>query len=149
MKQLTQEYGIPKIDALNCVDCQLGGKSKSEEADPNHDLMFLSPGMTDFFSHMKTQMQKQNIPEDQLKQLFTGLRGIVLLDTLGNTEQLRAEVEKVDTGIPILETKYVGLENVQNVIQEAIERDKSNRKAKLMMTPTPGRRHPKLKQTKR
>ncbi len=127
MKQLAQEYGIPKIDALNCVDCQLGGKAKSEEADPNHDLMFLSPGMTDFFNHMKTKMQKEGIDESQLKQLFTGLKGIVLLDTLGNPEQLRAEVEKVDTDLPILETKHVGLENVRKVIKEAINKNKKKK----------------------
>jgi len=127
MKQLAQEYGVVKVDALNCVDCQLGGKAKSQEADPNHDLIFLSPGMTDFFNHMKTQMQKENIDESQLKQLFTGLRGIILLDTLGNPKQLRAEVEKVDTGLPILETRYVGLENVKNVINEAINKNKKKK----------------------
>ncbi len=122
MKQLAEEYGVVKVDALNCVDCQLGGKGVFLEADPDHDLMFLSPGMTDFFSHMKTQMQKENIDESQLKQLFTGLRGIILLDTTGNPEQLKAKVEEVDTGLPILETRPVGLENVKKVVKEAIEK---------------------------
>ncbi len=71
MKQLAEEYGIVKVDALNCIDCQLGGKGKFLKADPNHDLMFLSPGMTEFFSHMKTAMRRENIDEDQLKQLFS------------------------------------------------------------------------------
>jgi hypothetical protein len=124
MKQLAEEYGIVKVDALNCIDCQLGGKGKFLEADPNHDLMFLSPGMTEFFSHMKTAMRRENIDEDQLKQLFSGLRGIVLLDTLGKPEELRAEVDKVDTGLYILETWQVGLENIKNVIAEAIERNR-------------------------
>jgi len=35
MKKLAQEYGVVKIDALNCVDCQLGGKGKFNEEDPN------------------------------------------------------------------------------------------------------------------
>ncbi len=122
MKQLAEEYGVVKVDALNCVDCQLGGKGVFLEADPDHDLMFLSPGMTDFFSHMKTQMQKENIDESQLKQLFTGLRGIILLDTTGNPEQLKAKVEEVDTGLPILETRPVGLENVKKIVKEAIEK---------------------------
>lgn len=124
MKQLAEEYGIVKVDALNCIDCQLGGKGKFLEADPNHDLMFLSPGMTEFFSHMKTAMRRENIDEDQLKQLFSGLRGIVLLDTLGKPEELRAEVDKVDTGLYILETWQVGLESIKNVIAEAIERNR-------------------------
>lgn len=128
MKRLAEEYGIVKVDALNCIDCQLGGKGIFLEADPNHELMFLSPGMTEFFSHMKTQMRRENIDEDQLKQLFKGLRGIVLLDTLGNPEQLRAEVEKVDTGLPILEIRHVGPENIKNVIKEAIEKSKKKPK---------------------
>ena len=49
MKKLAEEYNVVKIDALNCIDCQLGGKGKFLEADPQHNLMFLSPGMTDFF----------------------------------------------------------------------------------------------------
>ncbi|MGA2954173.1 MAG: DUF1638 domain-containing protein, partial [Thermodesulfobacteriota bacterium] len=53
MKKLAEQYGIVKVDALNCIDCQLGGKGKFLEADPQHDLMFLTPGMTDFFSHAK------------------------------------------------------------------------------------------------
>src|SRR3990170_2703005 len=49
MKKLAEEHGVVKVDALNCIDCVLGGKGKFLEADPQHDLMFLSPGMTDFF----------------------------------------------------------------------------------------------------
>jgi hypothetical protein len=59
MKKLAEQYGIAKVDALNCIDCQLGGKGKFLEADPNHDLMFLTPGMTDFFSHAKEVMLKE------------------------------------------------------------------------------------------
>jgi hypothetical protein len=126
MKRLADEYGIVKIGALNCVDCQLGWKGKSLEADPNHDLMFLSPGMTEFFSHMKDTMRRENIGEDQVRQLFSGLRGIVLLDTLGKPDELRVGVEKVDTGLCILETRQVGLGNIKTVIGDAIE--KSTRK---------------------
>jgi hypothetical protein len=127
MKKLAEEYGVVKIDALNCVDCQLGGKGKFLEADPMHDLMFLSPGMTDFFDHAKDAMRKENLDEDQMKQLFNGLRGVVLLDTLGNPDQLREEVKKLNTGLGIVETREVGLENVRNVLKEAIERNQQKR----------------------
>jgi hypothetical protein len=124
MKKLADEYGIVKIDALNCVDCQLGGKGKFADADPNHDLLFLSPGMIGFFSHMKEAMQRENLDEDVMKNLFSGLRGIVLLDTLGDINRLNEEVGKIDTGLTVLETRTVGVENVKQVIQEAIERNK-------------------------
>ncbi|HEX9262045.1 MAG TPA: DUF1638 domain-containing protein [Candidatus Bathyarchaeia archaeon] len=122
MKKLADEYGIIKIDALNCIDCQMGGKGKSAEADPNHDLIFLSPGMADFFSHAEVMMRKEGMDKIALKQLFKGLRGIILLDTLGNEVQLKIEVEALDTGLKILETRNIGCEKVKNVIQEAIER---------------------------
>ena len=41
MKKLAEEYGIVKVDAVNCIDCQLGGKGVFLEADPNHNLMFM------------------------------------------------------------------------------------------------------------
>ena len=27
MKKLANEYGVTKVDAVNCIDCQLGGKA--------------------------------------------------------------------------------------------------------------------------
>ncbi len=128
MKQLAEEYGVTKVDALNCIDCILGGKGKFNDADPNHDLMFLHPGMTGFFSHVKDALEKENIDQSALKNLFSGLRGIVLLDTLGNVERLKREVDEMDTGLPVLETKTVGLENIKAVIQEAIgKNEQANR----------------------
>jgi len=131
MKKLAEEYGIVKIDALNCIDCQLGGKGIYLEADPHHDLMFLSPGMVDFFSHAQGMMRKEGLDEVTLKQFFSGLRGIVILDTLGTVTELKSKVEKLDTGLDILETKAVGCENVRNVIQEAIERRKTQKGLRL------------------
>jgi Protein of unknown function (DUF1638) len=124
MKKLADRYGIVKIDALNCIDCQLGGKGIFEEADPNHDLMFFTPGMTDFFRNAKDMMRKEGVEETVFKQFFNGVRGIVLLDTLGNAEKLNKEVKELDTGLEILETRTVGCENVRKVIQEAIEKHK-------------------------
>ena len=126
MNKLAEEYGIIKIDALNCIDCQLGGKGKSLEADPNQDLMFISPGMTDFFRHTQNIMRKEGFDETALKELFKDLRGIILLDTLGNSSELTKEVEELDTGLQILERRYVGCESVKNVIQEAIEKTVGN-----------------------
>lgn len=124
MNKLAEEYGIVKIDALNCIDCQLGGKGKSLEVDPNQDLMFLSPGMTDFFRHAKKMMRKDGFGENVIRELFKDIRGIVLLDTLGNNSELTIEVKELNTGLEILETRHVGCDNVKNVIKEAIERNK-------------------------
>ena len=124
MKQFVEEFGLVKVDALNCIDCQLGGKGNFLDADPNHDLLFLSPGMIGFFGHFKEKMQRENVGEDVMKKLFCGIRGIVLLDTLGDADKRKNQIEKLDTGLNILETREIGLEKLKQVISEAIERNK-------------------------
>jgi hypothetical protein len=61
MKTLAEEYGIFKIDALNCVDCILGGKGKFLEADPSQELFFISSGMIDVFDYVRRVMKKEGI----------------------------------------------------------------------------------------
>lgn len=123
MQAFTGKHEITKVDALNCIDCQLGGKGKFLDADPNHDLMFLGPGMIEFFKHFKEKMKKENIDEELFTKLFTGIKGIVIIDTLGEAKKIREEIEKLNTNLAILETKEIGLENLKQVIQEAIERN--------------------------
>jgi hypothetical protein len=124
MKKLIEEYGLVKVDALNCVDCLLGGKGKIEEADPSHELMFMDPGMIDFFRHAKEKMLKEGMDEETFQKMFSGIKGIVLLDTLGEAEKCKAEIEKLHIGLAVLETKEVGLSNLYRVISDAIQRNK-------------------------
>jgi hypothetical protein len=92
--------------------------------------MFLTTGMTDFFQHMKEVLRKEGLDENSLRQLFKGLRGIVLLDTLGDPENLRREVEKLESDLQILKIMEIGTDNLNNVIQEAIEKNNKRRNAK-------------------
>ena len=124
MKKLTEEYGLVKVDALNCVDCLLGGKGKVLEADPDHDLLFLYPGMIGFFSHFKEKAQEENVDEESFNKLFSGLKGIILLDALGEPERNKEEIEKLHTGLKVLETKAIGLGNLKQLLLEVIERHK-------------------------
>src|SRR5208282_438583 len=121
MKKLAEEYGIVKVDAVNCIDCQLGGKGVFLEADPNHNLMFMGPGMIKFFIHMKEKMLKEGVDEAAFTNMFSGIKGIVILDTCGNAEKYKEELEKLGIGLPILETREIGLEKVRQVIFDAIE----------------------------
>lgn len=123
MKKLAEEYGLVKVDALNCVDCLLGGKGKVEEADPSHELMFMDPGMIDFFRHAKEKMLKEGMDEETFQKMFGGIKGIVLLDTLGNAEKCRQEMENLHIGLKVLETKEVGLDKLKLVVLEAIKRN--------------------------
>lgn len=112
MKRLAEEYGLVKVDAHNCVDCLLGGHGKIDEADPNHELMFFDPGMIGFFRDAKKKLRQQGMTEDQMKNMFSGIKGIVLLDTLGNSEKCKNDIEDLQTGLAILETQSVGLGNL-------------------------------------
>ena len=124
MKKLTEEYGIVKVDALNCIDCLLGGKGKVSEADPDHDRLFLYPGMIGFFSHFKEKAQQENIAEDAFNNLFSGLKGIVLLDTMDQAKEDKKEIEKLRSGLTILETRTIELDKLKQLIQEAMEKNK-------------------------
>ena len=125
MKKLSKEYGIAKIDAVNCIDCQLGGKGKSLEADPEHNLMFMGPGMIGFFKHAKEQMLREGIDDATFANMFSGIKGAVILDTCDNAEKCKEELYKSGIGLKVLETRKVGLENVKRVVLDAI--DRSNR----------------------
>jgi hypothetical protein len=129
MKHLAGEYGIVKVDALNCTDCLLGGKGKVTEADPNHEIFILSPGfVTGFFDSVKETARREGIDDESLKSLFNGLKGIVFLDSLGEGEKAREEIEKMNTGLPILEIKSIGLENLKHVLSDAMERNRCLKK---------------------
>ena len=45
IKKIVKKYSnTVKVDALNCIDCLLGGQGKLLQADPNCDHFYLSPG---------------------------------------------------------------------------------------------------------
>jgi hypothetical protein len=124
MKSLAEEYGLVKVDALNCTDCVLGGKGKSADADPNHELLILNPGLTDFFENVRAKAQQEGLDENAFKGLFSGLKGIVLLDTLGRLDKDKAALEKIDTGLVTLDIRTIGLGKLKDVITEAIEKNR-------------------------
>jgi hypothetical protein len=121
MKKLSEEYHIVKVDALNCIDCQLGGKGKFLEADPEHNLMFMGPGMIEFFSTMKDNLKKEGIDEAAFAGMFNGIRGIVLLDTCDDAEKCRQDFQKLGSSLEVLETRSIGSQNVLSVVLDAID----------------------------
>ncbi len=122
MKKLADEYGVVKVNAANCIDCQLGGGGKFFEADPEHNLMFMGPGMIAFFKYMKQKMMQEGVDEAAFAGMFSGIKGIVLLDTCGDTQQLREALEASGLGLPVLETREIGSENIKRVVIDAIQR---------------------------
>ena len=122
MKKLVEEYKMIKVDAINCTDCLLGGKGKINEVDPKHELMVLHPGMIDFFFDLKNRLKQENIDEKTFKNLFSQLKGIILLDTLNDASKEKAKIEKLQIGLEILEIKKIGLDELKELILEAIRK---------------------------
>ena len=83
--------------------------------------MFMGPGMIGFFKHAKETMLKEGVDEATFANMFSGIKGIVLLDTCGNAEKCKEDLEKSGIGLPILETREIGLGNVKRVVFDAIE----------------------------
>jgi hypothetical protein len=121
MKKLAEEFGVVKVDAVNCIDCQLGGKGKFFEADPEHNLMFMGSGMIGFFMHAKEQMLREGVDEAAFDGMFSGIKGMELLDTCGNAKKCREDLETAGIPPKVLETRAIGLEGVKRVILNAID----------------------------
>ena len=77
--------------------------------------------MIGFFKHAKEKMLKEGVDEATFANMFSGIKGIVLLDTCGDADKCIEDLEKSGIGLKILETRKIGLENVKQVILDAIE----------------------------
>ena len=42
----------------------------------------MGPGMIAFFKHMKAKMMREGVDEAVFESMFSGIKGVVLLDTL-------------------------------------------------------------------
>lgn len=117
MNALIEKYNVIKVDALNCVDCLLGGKGKLLEIDPDHVYLFLNPSWVQFFEVWKGKSK------DETRKNFTMLKGIILLDSLGNLDNYRAEIDEIAdyTGLPILGKRDEGLDGLKELLLEAME----------------------------
>jgi len=115
IKKLVETYGIVKVDALNCVDCLLGGKGRLLKADRDHKYFFLTPGWITFWNHF--EKSKEN-----LKERYAMLEGLILLDALGNLDDYKDEIDAISrsTGLAVVEKKEIGLEGLKQIIDAAI-----------------------------
>ena len=118
MLDLVGECGAIKVDGLNCIDCLLGGRGKLLETDPDHVFLFLTPGWIDFFEQYNTGVR------EEIREHYSMLKGIILIDTLGNLDEYEERIEEISdlTGLPIVERRKVGLDGLKSVFQEALSR---------------------------
>jgi hypothetical protein len=114
-----------KVDALNCIDCLLGGHKKLLEADPKGSHFILSPGWMP--SNLKKSKYFRGIFDwnmEGIKEQFEHLTGLIIIDSLGNLDELESDIEEfsVHTGLQVKDTKDVGLAGLKAVIDEAIKK---------------------------
>jgi hypothetical protein len=122
MKKLADEYCVSKVDAVNCVDCQLGGKGIVNTMDHDHNLMFMGPGMIEFFEDMKPILLQQGMDEEAFAKMFSGVRGFVILDTCGDGEKLSQKLHNAGLTPEVLDVRKVGTDGVLEVVKDAIKR---------------------------
>jgi hypothetical protein len=125
MKALIERYDVVKVDALNCIDCLLGGKGKLLEMDPGHKYLFLNPAWIRFTAKIRRETKERT------REMFSMLDGIVLLDAKGDLDEYRSEIDEIAdyTGLPILERKNIGLDSFRNIFIEALDRNRIKRSA--------------------
>jgi hypothetical protein len=125
MRALIEQYDVVKVDALNCIDCLLGGKGKLLEIDPDHKYLFLNPAWIRFTAKIRRETKEMT------RETFSTLDGIVLLDAMGDLDEYRSEIDEIAdyTRLPILERKNIGLASFKNILIEALDRNRQKRSA--------------------
>jgi uncharacterized protein DUF1638 len=119
METLLKKYGVSKVDGLNCIDCLLGGRGRLLSIDPDHKFLFLNPAFIDFMDVIRER------PRQVVRQQFSMLEGIILLDALGDLDTYREDIEAIAdlTGLPVVDRKNVGLGGLGALVAEALQRN--------------------------
>ena len=126
IKKIVKKYSnAVKVDALNCIDCLLGGHQKLLQADPNCDHFYLSPGWMP--SNLKKNVWFREIFDwnmEGIKEMFRHLAGIIVIDSLENLDEFKNDIEEFSqhTGLQVKNRKTVGLDGLKAVIDEAIKK---------------------------
>ncbi|MCW4016200.1 MAG: DUF1638 domain-containing protein [Candidatus Bathyarchaeota archaeon] len=132
IKKIVKQYrNAVKVDALNCIDCLLGGHKNLLQADPKCSYFYLSPGWMP--SNLKQTEYFREIFDwnlEGIKEQFEHLNGLIIIDSLDNLNELKSDIEEFseNTGLAVKETKTVGLDGLKSVIDEAIKKLQSSTK---------------------
>ena len=126
MKEIIGKHdNVIRVDALNCIDCLLGGHGKLSEIDPNNEYFYLSPGWMP--AQLKANPRFNPIfyswsPED-IKKQFSILKGIMLFDSLEDLDAYRNDMEEFSNyiGLPIIGKKLTGLVRLKDFLLETIK----------------------------
>ncbi len=94
--------------------------------------MFFTPEIARTLRARYTQrkLKREELDEEDFRKDFSAIKGIVLWDTLRKAEKCMADIENLHTSRAILKTEAVGLENLNQVLAEAMQKSKKPQKEK-------------------
>lgn len=126
IRKIVRQYkNAVKVDALNCIDCLLGGHKKLLEVDSKCNHFYLSPGWMP--SNLKKNSWFREIFDwkmESIKDQFDHLSGIIVIDSLGNLDEFKNDIKEFShyTGLEVKNIKAVGLGGLKAVIIDAIKK---------------------------
>ena len=120
MAGLVDEFDVVRVNALNCIDCYLGGRSRLLEIDPEHEYFFLNPSWIE----LEFGGRDLDCPTAASRREFNMLKGLYLLDTLDNLVQYEARIQKISqfTNLPVAARENIGLKGLNQVLDHALGR---------------------------
>ncbi len=120
MAALVNEFDVVRVDALNCIDCYLGGGGRLLQIDPRHEYFFLNP------SWIELEFGKRDMetPSAASRREFNMLKGLYLLDTLDNLDEYDSHIQKISrfTSLPVVARENIGLKGLRQVLGNALEK---------------------------
>ena len=118
MNTLAKKHNVFKVDALNCIDCFLGGGGSNLKVDPEDKMIFLSPSWIKFFTYHYKYASKDE--QNFFRKMFSGFAGIVLLDTLGSLKDYEDQIQDFVnfSGLKVLETRKIGTDSLKQLIMK-------------------------------
>ena len=92
------------------------------EIDPKCGHFYLSPGwMPSNLKRNKYFKEIFNWKVKNIRKQFEHLKGLIIIDSLDNIDELRSDIEEFSyyTGLEVKKVKQVGLDGLKAVIEEA------------------------------
>ena len=80
---------------LTALTVNLAEKENSLKADPEHNFMFMGPGMIEFFKHVKEELLKEGVDEAAFANMFSGIKGIRAFGYLWQHRKMQRRVGKI------------------------------------------------------
>ena len=119
MKALIDQYDVIKVDALNCIDCILGGKGKLLKMDPDHKYLFLNPAFVQFTEKIRgeTKEKTRDMFQHARWHCSSGYQWEIWTEYQSKIDEIADH-----TCLPILKRKNIGLEGLKRTLLEAFDR---------------------------